>query len=297
MRSRSLTEQPLTTPTRSRDRFEAFVRKKTHEASQAALPSYVTEFDRAGSDLERFGNEWTRSVFDGDFYATPAPAASRPACSLVFVQSGNGNTVTSDPSTLGGGKTDKHLIYEGLSQVAADAVVSGANTLGGDMVFSVWHPELVRLRAALGKPRHPIQIVATLRGLDLDDHLIFNVPEVRVLVVTIAEGATRMRDALESRPWISPLVMDRADDLPASFEACRRVGIARISAVGGRTLATQLLDAGLVQDVYLTTAPLPGGEEDTPFYPRPLSSRAVVRKHGTGVESGVIFEHLQINES
>ena len=53
---------------------------------------------------------------------------------------------------LGGGETDKHLIYEGLSRVAADAVLAGAETIrGGDIVLSVWHPELVRLRASLGQ--------------------------------------------------------------------------------------------------------------------------------------------------
>ena len=70
----------------------------------------------------------------------------------MFVQSLDGNTVADDPSDLGGGDTDKHLIYEGLSRVAADAVMAGAATVaGGKIVFSVWHPELVRLRSALGK--------------------------------------------------------------------------------------------------------------------------------------------------
>lgn len=279
---------------REHDRFEAFSSKKTAEARAAVLPPYVTEFDRPTAELERIGNDWSRRLFDGDFYASPAPEASRPACSLVFVQSAEGNTVTNDPSTLGGGRIDKHLIYEGLSQVAADAVLSGANTIGGDLVFSVWHPELVRLRAALGKPRHPTQIVATIRGLDLDRHLLFNVPEIPVLVLTIASGAAAMQRGIDARPWASAIVMEQADDLPGAFQAFRRLGLARISAVGGRTVATQLLDAGLVQDVYLTTAPLPGGEPGTPFYPRPLKTRTIVRKHGTGPESGVIFEHWQV---
>jgi riboflavin biosynthesis pyrimidine reductase len=277
-----------------RDRFNAFAAKKTAEATAAELPAYVTQFEHVTDRLERVGNEWSRRLFDGDFFASPAPHAARPACSLVFVQSADGNTVTSDPSKLGGGKTDKHLIYEGLSQVAADAVLSGANTIGGEIVFSVWHPELVRLRAALGKPRHPIQIVATVRGLDLDEHLLFNVPEIPVLVLTIKSGAAVMHEAIAARPWVEPIVMDEPGEWQDAFEELRRRGIARISAVGGRTVATQLLDAGLVQDLYLTTAPLPGGEPGTPVYPRPLSTRTLVRKHGTGPESGVIFEHQRV---
>jgi len=283
-------------PPKPPDRFDIFAAKKTAQARAAELPAYLTEFDRAGDELERIGNDWSRRVFDGDFYASHAPDPSRPACSLVFVQSHDGNTVTNDPSTLGGGKTDKHLIYEGLSQVAADAVLSGANTLGGDIVFAVWHPELVRLRASLGKPRYPTQIVATIRGLDLDKHLLFNLPDIPVLILTIGSGAALMQRALALRPWVTPIVMDRADDLPLAFREFRSRGLARISAVGGRTLATELLDANLVQDLYLTTAPMPGGEPGTPVYPRPLTTHTLVRKHGTGPETGVIFEHQQIQE-
>ena len=109
-----------------------------------------------------------------------------------------------NPSTLGGGEADKHLIYEGLSRAAADGVLSGAATIrGSDLVFSVWHPELVALRASLGLPRHPMQIVATLHGLDLEHGLMFNVPELRVTVITGARGADAMRDGLAARPWIT----------------------------------------------------------------------------------------------
>ena len=67
------------------------------------------------------GNEWTRKVFDGPFYVRES-AGALPVTSLVFVQSRDGNTGADDPGTLGGGDTDKHLIYEGLSRVLADAV-------------------------------------------------------------------------------------------------------------------------------------------------------------------------------
>ena len=275
--------------------FEVFVARKTAEATAARLQPFVTDIDRAAGTLEGIGNEWSRHFFGGEFYATPSPDPRRPACSLVFVRSLDGNTGADNPFTLGGGETDKHVIYEGLSQVSADAVLAGADTIrGSDIVFSVWHPELVRLRAALGKPRHPIQIVATIRGLDVDQDLIFNVPGIQVLVLTVADGASRMHDGLAARPWVRPLVMKRPEDLPAAFEALRTFGIERISAVGGRQLATQLIDAGLTQDLYLTTSARTGGEPGTPMYPRSLKARTLVRAHGTGVDAGVIFEHRQL---
>jgi hypothetical protein len=53
-----------------------------------------------------------------------------------------------------------------------------------------------------------------------------------------------------------------------------------------------MIDAGVIQDLYLTTSPRAGGEPDTPLYPTPLDGTLVVRKRGTGPEAGVVFEHL-----
>jgi riboflavin biosynthesis pyrimidine reductase len=275
--------------------FAAFARRKEHAALVAALPPYVTALDDHDPEAMAIGNAWSRSLFDGDFYVSPLPDRSQPACSLVFVQSKDANTGSRNPTSLGGGETDKHLIYEGLSRVAADAVMSGAETIrSGDMVFSVWHPELVSLRASLGKPRHPTQIVATLTGFDLDRGMLFNVPEIPVVVVTVGPVAALMQNALAVRPWITPVVMERTSDLRQAFGQLRSLGIERVSCVGGRRIATQLIDAGLVQDLYLTTSPRTGGEPNTPIHPEPLDARVVVRKRGSGSEAGVIFEHMSL---
>jgi hypothetical protein len=55
-----------------------------------------------------------------------------------------------------------------------------------------------------------------------------------------------------------------------------------------------LIDAGLIQDLYLTTSAKDGGESGTPLSPRPLNGDLVVRKRGTGPDEGVIFEQLRL---
>jgi len=285
-----------------RDRFERWAAEKTRRASVARLPRYVTDLERPEPGMDAIGNEWTRALFDGPFYVSrphiPRLAdarsgqAPRPACSLVFVQSADGNTGADDPGTLGGGDTDKHLVYEGLSRVAAHAVLAGAATVrGSGVIFSVWHPELVRLRAALGFPRHPVQIIATMRGLDPAAELMFNVPDVPVVVLGPPAALEAMRSGLAARPWIVPLVMDGADLRPA-FARLASTGIARVSCVGGRTFASSLIDADLVDEIYLTTAAMPGGEPGTPVHRGAWRGPTIVRKHGTGEESGVVFEHI-----
>ena len=277
---------------RWRERFERWAADKLRRAAAAPLPRYVTDLDRPEPGMDAIGNEWTSRLFDGPFYVTRPHTPRRPACSLVFVQSADGNTGAGNPGTLGGGDTDTHLIYEGLSRVAAQAVLAGAATVrGSGVVFSVWHPQLVQLRAALGFPRHPVQIVATMRGLDPDAELIFNVPDIPVIVLGPPTALDTMRSALEPRPWIMPLVMDGADPRPA-FAQLVSMGIERVSCVGGRTFAASLIDADLVDEIYLTTAPAPGGAPGTPVHRGAWRGRTVVRKHGTGEEDGVIFEQI-----
>jgi riboflavin biosynthesis pyrimidine reductase len=277
-------------------RFDAFAARKEAEASAAVISPFTTVVERAAPELSAIGNAWSRTLFDGPFHLSPAPSPDLPATSLVFVQSHDGNTGARNPSALGGGQADLHLIYEGLSRVAADAVLAGAGTIrGSDVVLSTWHPELVRLRAALGLSRHPVQIVATLRGVAIDDGLMFNAPEVRVIMLTTPRTADQMRDALAARPWITSLVMNDRRDLPRAFRQLREQGIRRVSCIGGRAVAGQMIDARLIQDLYLTTSAKAGGEPNTPLYPGPIEGREVVRKLGTGLDTGVVFQHLVLS--
>lgn len=273
--------------------FQILAAARERRAATAALPPYVTESAGRAGDATPVGNVWTSRLFDGPFHVTPPPA-DRPACSLVFVQSADGNTGAADPGALGGGETDKHLVYEGLSRVAADGVLAGAETARGpDVFFSVWHPELVALRASLGKARHPTQVVATLKGLDLDAALMFNVPEVPVVILAPAGAASRMEAAAAARPWITIVTTSGgAAGLPAALRQLRTLGIHTLSCVGGRTVARQLLDAGLVDDLYLTTTARPGGEPGTPLHTKAWRGDLVVRKCGTGPDAGVVFEHV-----
>jgi riboflavin biosynthesis pyrimidine reductase len=207
------------------------------------------------------GNAWSLEYFDGPFYVFDPPQ-DLPAISLVFVQSADGNTGADDPSSLGGGATDLHLLYEGLSRVAADAVMAGASSAGPGAFFTVHHPQLVALRLALGLPRHPAQIVLSRHG----------------------------RSGSADRILLSGVDCD-------AFARLRRDrGIRRISCIGGSQAATSLVDAGLVQDIYLTTSAIDGGEPNTPWYTGTTapSLSTIVRKREDSVLNPILFEHLAI---
>ena len=278
-------------------RFEEYGRRKTHAAADACITGFSSIIVPRDTPegMVALGNEWSRSLFDGWFYRTEPRNTRHPALSLVFVQSADGNTGTEDPSSLGGGDSDTHLVYEGLSRVDADAVLAGATTAAGtDVMFSVWHPELVRLRADRGHARHPAQVVLTERG-DLPVHtaLLYNEPSLRVIVVASTSGAIVLSKRLPGRPWVEVIDGGQPVDLPRVLDALRARGLEVISAIGGRRTAEALLGEGLVSELYLTTSSRPGGEPGTPLTRTPLPShRVILEKAGRGDERGVHFRHL-----
>ena len=275
--------------------FQRFVRDKEAEAESACVERLATVFDkRADQPACGIGNAWSQTHYGGDFRLLDPPGQT--ALSLVFVQSRDGNTGGGDPSALGGGATDRHLIYEGLSRVAADAVLAGAGSLHPKAFFSVWHPELVALRASLGLARHPAQIVISRRGtLDLDT-LLFNVPEVPVTLLGGDECLLSHRSALGVRPWIRQVRLGGDDLGPILQQLRHEQGIRRISAIGGRYTATRLVDQKLAQDIYLTTTAYAGGASGTPWYSGARSPRLTVLTEKAWFERGAtaLFQHVLI---
>jgi riboflavin biosynthesis pyrimidine reductase len=276
--------------------YQAFAAHKTREATIAKVERLSTEFNRSDDlGLLGIGNAWSRLHY-GSGFGLVRPNRSETAMSLVFVQTKDGNTGGPNPGTFGGGVTDTHLIYEGLSRVSADAVLAGASSVHRGAFFSVWHPELVALRASLGLPRHPAQIVVSKRGRVEVDALLFNVRDVPVFLVAGDECIARHESALRARPWVR-LIPLNGDDLRPAVQRLRiEEGIQRVSAMGGRFTATHLVDAGLIQDIYLTTTSLEGGEPGTPWYcgTNPPQLTAITRKQWHEGESPVVFDHCLI---
>lgn len=278
--------------------FDRFAERKTREAETAKITRLSTAGDRSAAfDCIQVGNAWSQEHYDGLFNLPAQRAAELPLVSLCFVQSRDGNTGADNPDDLGGGPTDKHLIYEGLSRVAADAVMAGAATAdGASTFFSVWHPQMVALRGALGRSRHPAQVVLTGRGcIDLERTLLFNVPDVPVYVIASPGACQRLEAAAARRSSIEIIPM-LGDDLrtPLAYLRQRR-GIERISCIGGRTAASAMLDAGFVQDLCLTTTARDGGQPGTPFYvgKKKLALELMVRKRADG-QDPITFEHFRL---
>jgi riboflavin biosynthesis pyrimidine reductase len=264
--------------------FQDYCRLKEEAALAAPLAGFTTLAEEAaGADLLSFGNAWTRRLFDGDFHRSAGPASPElPSVSLIVTEPDLGATVP-------------HLLHEGLTRVDADAVLGGIGAVRSvNQICSVWHPELVKLRAERGLPRHPVQVLVTNScDVPFDRCLLFHEPSLPVIVVTRSSLVHTARARLREYPWVEVLGARDPLDLRAALTQLRDRGLAVVSAVGGRRLATSLLDANLVTDLYITVREPGSAASALSFYDGPpLVRRRLLAKAGRGVEGAVRFEHL-----
>lgn len=172
---------------------------------------------------------------------------------LNFVVSADGS-VTEEHGRSGdlGGDADQHIFR--VLRALADAILVGANTVRKEG-YGPYRPAPAtrERRAALGKPPDaPIVVVS--RSLDLDPGHRFFTEAVRpplILTSAAAAGAA----APELRPYL--LIAGETEvDFAAALRRLRgEYGLGHILCEGGPQLATQLLTAGLVDELCLTIAP------------------------------------------
>lgn len=145
-----------------------------------------------------------------------------------------------------------------------DAILVGAGTVRADDPRLVVRSASRRaLRRALGQPSTPLKVTLTASG-DLDAGArIFGEPG-QTLVLCASPALGRTREALRSRAT----VVD-AGETPSMADVLRILharGVRRVMVEGGRTLLTQLLTAGLADELQLALAPLFVGDSRAPRF-------------------------------
>lgn len=207
----------------------------------------------------------------------PLRVASRPDRPHVFanfVASLDGIVAVDPPRGTGagisGGLAQDRAVM-GLLRTVADAVVVGAGNLRaeGDHLWTGAHicPELAgpyaALRAALGKPPAPLQVVVSASG-DLDlGQAVFS-GAAPALVVTTAAGAERLRAHRAAVPIAVPHPGAGWITLAAALEVAGLGPGTRVLVESGPTSITRYLAEGAVDELFLTRAPVLIGRGDEP---------------------------------
>jgi riboflavin biosynthesis pyrimidine reductase len=181
----------------------------------------------------------------------------RPFLYLNMVESVDGRATLEGGSHALGSELDTLLLTE--LRALADAVLIGSGTLRAEgYARLVGHPERVARREAAGRAATPLAVLLS-RGLDLPwDAGLFAAADQPVLVYTGADAAAPDVDA--------PLEVVRLPEPTpaAALRDLRARGVRALLCEGGPTLNRSLLEAGLVDELFLTFSPLLAGNADAP---------------------------------
>jgi len=202
------------------------------------------------------GEATARELLAGLEPGARAPA-DRPFVFANLVGTLDGRAALAGRTRDMGTAADLELLLE--LRVLADAVLIGTGTVRAEGYGRLMRSRQRRAqRTAAGLAADPPAVVLA-RGLDVPwDAGLFAAPEQPVLVYTGVEGpAPAVAAAVE--------VVRLQDPSPAAVLAdLRRRGVRALLCEGGPRLLGALLAGGLLDELFLTLAPLLTGERDAP---------------------------------
>jgi riboflavin biosynthesis pyrimidine reductase len=257
--------------------FEKYSKRKADRMKAIEVPPLTLVVDNTHQfPLDALEHPTFDKHWGGPFYFSRPKNNDLPAVNLVFVEDKNHNTGTETPWTMGGGEAD-YMLYEMGTRAHVEAILAGSKSYEdpddpGGIILSLWDEDLVNFRTqTMGRRRHSFNVLTTERGdQDVENLRIFNNPEIETIVITGDKGKSNLDQRLGHRKdWVHVESTGEKPDLTAGMYILRRkYGIRDISVIGGRTVATELLNRDLIDDLFLTTTPIegPNVEPNSPFY-------------------------------
>jgi riboflavin biosynthesis pyrimidine reductase len=204
----------------------------------------------------------------------PSPAG-RPYVMGNFVSTLDGVVTLNTPGQSGGGPISgfnphDHLVM-GLLRAVADAVIVGAGTLRAvpahrwtaAYIAPAFAEAYQELRARLGKPEPPLNVIVTARGAVSLDLPVFQSGEVPVLLVTTTQGEERIRTQ-RVPPSVQMAAVQRGGVLSAQaiVQAVCEVRSCQVILVeGGPQLLGDFFAEQVLDELFLTLAPQIAGRD------------------------------------
>jgi len=191
----------------------------------------------------------------------PDPPPDRPFVYTNMVMSADGKVVVEGNEQGLGTPIDQRLMRE--LRVSADVVLNGASTLRASGSSSrLGDPELAAIRAARGLSPNPIAAVLSGSGELPLDRLFFTAEDFRAIVYLGSDAAPERAAAIRATGR-EVVTVPAADPARAMLRHMRQeLGASRVLVEGGPTLNGMLLNAGLVDEYFLTLGPrIVGGNE------------------------------------
>jgi 2,5-diamino-6-(ribosylamino)-4(3H)-pyrimidinone 5'-phosphate reductase len=189
------------------------------------------------------------SIHGSPLLPVSPPGERRPYLAINMVASVDGRA-TLNGSAIGiGSPADKRLMRE--LRAEADVVLHGAGTVRADPLSARVPPDLVPRRLANGLTEQPLGAIVTRSGNVPAEH-----PYYESATVIYVIGPAQVHVAATT------VEVCHVADVTAVVDDLYARGARRILSEGGPTLNAALLEAGLIDEIFLTIAPkLLGGAE------------------------------------
>jgi riboflavin-specific deaminase-like protein len=229
-----------------------------HERSQKP-PSEPAKFTRllpGGEPAE------ATQIVDGLDLASRAKTVSgRPYLMLNMASTLDGRASLDGRSGAIGNRADRELFH--ALRAGVDAVMAGAGTVRVERYGRIIPNEATReRRRERGLDEEPLACVVSARLSLPDDTPLLNEPSARVVIVT--PSAASLTGASAQIEYVRAGRDGRLDLRLAMRELAERFGVRTLLCEGGPHLNAELLQAGVVDELFLSLAPkLTGGEDVT----------------------------------
>ena len=188
------------------------------------------------------------------------------------------------------GNNEHDRFIMGILRAVSDAVIVGAGTLRA-VPKHIWTPEYIypqfadayaALRAAIGKPTPPLNVIVTSGG-DLDLELpVFNSAGVEVLIVTTETGVRRISQLSLSRD-VRVCAVDGAGPKLSAHAILKAVGnvrkCERILVEGGPHLMGDFFAEGCLEELFLTQSPQVAGRNSAGERPGLVQGKTLAPDH------------------
>ncbi len=230
----------------------------------AGHPGEVSDGAEAGSPLFRrllpVGTpaSVTEIVEDLGLWDRAAQADGRPQVMLNMISTADGRATLDGRSGTISQSADRAL-FHGL-RTAVDAVLVGAGTVRVERYGRIIRdPARRELRRRHGLSDEPLACIVSGR-LELDENIpLLREPAARVVILTSSQASLPATAAHVE--YVRTGHAGRCDLADAITELGERYGVQRMLCEGGPHLAGQLLAAGLLDELFLTIAPMLAGVE------------------------------------
>lgn len=188
----------------------------------------------------------------------PAQAGARPHVMLNMVSTADGRATLDGRSGTISQSADR-VLFHGL-RTTVDAVLVGAGTVRVERYGRIIpDPARRELRRRRGLSDEPLACIVSGRVALEEDIPLLREPSAHVVILTGSEAS--LPGSAADVEYVRTGHAGRCELGEAMTELRERHGVQRVLCEGGPHLARQMLAAGLIDELFLTIAPMLAGGE------------------------------------